>query len=256
MLLVIDVGNTNTVLGLYEGETLRAHWRLATYQDRTPDEWSITIDGLLQMKNIAGDSVDAAIMASVVPPLTGVLAQMIEQRFGIKPLQVGPGIKTGIKILYDNPLEVGADRIVNSVAAYARVAGAAIIVDFGTATTFDALSSHAEYLGGIIVPGLQIAADGLSARAAKLPRVEVRKPPRLIGRNTIHSIQSGLYYGYTTMINGLLARLRAEMKDNPKVLVTGGLNAQLIAELEGVDLIEPNLTLDGLRIIYGKNSGG
>jgi type III pantothenate kinase len=254
MLLVVDVGNTETVLGLYEGERLRFHWRLSTERGRTPDEWGVAIAGLFQIAGISPKAVEAAAMASVVPPLTGAIAGMIERQFGMVPLQVGPGVKTGIKILYDNPLEVGADRIVNSVAAWARVGGAAIIVDFGTATTFDVLSANAEYLGGVIVPGLLISADSLAARAARLPRVEVRKPPRVIGRNTVHSMQSGLYHGYASLVNGMISLIRSEMGGRPAVIVTGGLHGQLVADLEGVDHVDPCLTLEGLRIVHSKNT--
>ena len=256
MLLVVDVGNTETVLGLYEGEILRFHWRLSTERGRTPDEWAIAIAGLLAVANVPAKSIDAAAMASVVPPLTGVLAEMIERHFGIVPLQVGPGVKTGIKILYDNPLEVGADRIANSVAAWAKVSGAAIIVDFGTATTFDVLSANAEYLGGVIVPGLLISAETLAARTARLPRVEIRRPPSVIGRNTIHSIQSGLYHGYASLVNGVISLIKSEMEGRPAVIVTGGLHGQLVADLVGVDHVDPCLTLEGLRIVHRKNTAG
>ncbi|HKY31083.1 MAG TPA: type III pantothenate kinase [Candidatus Polarisedimenticolia bacterium] len=253
MLLVLDVGNTHTVLGLYDGETLRADWRLATHHGRTPDQWAVEVAALLQLEGLGRDAVEAACMSSVVPPLNGTLAGMVQKLFGIEPLHVGPGTRTGIKILYENPLEVGADRIVNSVAALARVGGPAIVVDLGTATTFDALSSRAEYLGGIIVPGLVVSAEALFARAAKLPRVEVRRPPRLIGRNTVHSIQSGLYHGYAAMINGVLDLMKAEMEGPPKVVLTGGLSATLAGDLRGIDLIDPRLTLEGLRLIHARN---
>lgn len=253
MLLVVDVGNTQTVFGLFEDDRLRADWRLSTQHSRSVDEWAIEVAGLLDLRGVAREAIDAAIMSSVVPPLTGPLSETIEGLFGIQPMQVGPGTKTGIRILYENPAEVGADRIVNSVAALAKVGGPVIVVDFGTATTFDAITARAEYLGGIIVPGLQIAADSLFARAAKLPRVEVRKPPKLIGRNTVHSIQSGLYHGYVCLVNGVLDLMRAEMEGQPKVLATGGLSRVLAEDLRGVDLVDPHLTLDGLRLIYGKN---
>lgn len=253
MLLVTDVGNTETVIGVYDQATLRAHWRLSTHQRRTPDEWAVECAGLFAMEDLPRTAIDAAIMASVVPPLSPVIAEMIERYFGVPPMQVGPGIKTGIKILYENPLEVGADRIVNAVAAWALVGGAAVIVDFGTATTFDVLSADAEYLGGVIVPGLLISAESLAARAARLPRVDVRKPPKVIGRNTIHSIQSGLYHGYTSMVNGVIALLKAEMGGAPRVIITGGLHRELAGDLRGVDHVEPCLTLEGLRLIHLKN---
>ena len=253
MLLAVDAGNTHTVFGLFEGEMRRADWRLSTHHSRTPDEWAVAVAGLLSLKSIPAAAIDGSIMCSVVPPLTGILVEMIEGLFGTQPLQVGPGTKTGIKILYENPLEVGADRIVNSVAALARLGGPAIVVDFGTATTFDVISQRAEYLGGIIVPGLQISADALFARAAKLPRVEVRKPPRLIGRNTVHSIQSGLYHGYTSLVSGVIDQVKAEMDAPCRVVATGGLCGLLATDLKSVDLIDPHLTLDGLRLIHGKN---
>lgn len=253
MLLVVDIGNSHTVFGIYDGEHLVADWRFSTHHGRTVDEWAAEVAGILSIKEVSRTTVDAAIMSSVVPPLTGTLAEMIQSFFGIEPLNVGPGIKTGVKILYDNPLEVGADRIVNSVAALARVGGPVIVVDLGTATTFDAITAGGEYLGGIIVPGLQISADSLFARAAKLPRVEVRRPPRLIGRNTVHSIQSGLYFGYSCMINGVLDLMRAEMEGDPRVIVTGGLARSLAPDLKGITMIDPHLTLEGLRLIHHKN---
>lgn len=255
MLLVLDVGNTHTVLGLYEGENLRASWRLWTHHSRTADQWAVEITGLLSLQGLGRDSVDAAIMSSVVPPMTGILAATIEGLFSIEPLQVGPGIRTGIRILYENPLEVGADRIVNSVAALARVGAPSIVVDLGTATTFDAISPRGEYLGGIIVPGLVVSAEALFSRAAKLPRVEVRRPPRLIGRNTVHSIQSGLYHGYAALINGMLDLMKQELEGSPRVVITGGLSSVLAGDLKGVDLIDPDLTLQGLRLIHLKNTG-
>jgi type III pantothenate kinase len=253
VLLVVDVGNSHTVIGIFDGDRLAADWRFSTHHGRTADEWAVEVAGALAIRGIRRDTVKAAIISSVVPPLTGIIGEMIESFFGIEPMQVGPGIRTGIKILYENPQEVGADRIVNSVAALARVGGPAIVVDLGTATTFDAISAGGEYLGGIIVPGLQISADSLFARAAKLPRVEVRRPPHLIGRNTVHSIQSGLYYGYASMINGVLDLMKAEMEGEPKVLVTGGLARALAPDLKGITMIDPNLTLEGLRLIYLKN---
>jgi type III pantothenate kinase len=255
MLLVLDVGNTHTVLGLYEGEALRASWRLWTHHSRTADQWAVEMAGLLALQGLGRDAVDAAIMSSVVPPMTGILADTIQRLFAIEPLQVGPGIKTGIRILYENPLEVGADRIVNSVAALARVGAPSIVVDLGTATTFDAISPRGEYLGGIIVPGLLVSAEALFSRAAKLPRVEVRRPPRLIGRNTVHSIQSGLYHGYTALINGMLILMKEDLEGDPRVVITGGLSSVLAGDLKGVDLIDPDLTLEGLRLIHLKNTG-
>lgn len=254
MLLVMDVGNTNTVLGVYDHERLVAHWRLTTVRDRTVDEYGILARNLLTLAAIDAATIDALIIASVVPPLNGVLEAMSLSYFHIKPLFVEPGVKTGMPILYDNPQEVGADRIVNGVAAYARCRGAVIVVDFGTATTFDAITARGEYLGGAIAPGLAIAAEALFQRAARLPRVDIRQPPRVIGRNTTHSLQSGLFYGYLGLVRGILERMREEMGEPVKTLGTGGLSVSLLTELKGlVDEVDPNLTLEGLRLVYERN---
>jgi type III pantothenate kinase len=254
MLLVMDVGNTNTVLGVYDGERLAARWRLTTVRDRTVDEYGILARNLLNFASIEVTAIDGIIIASVVPPLNGILEAMAIAYFGIRPLFVEPGMKTGMPILYDNPLEVGADRIANGVAAHARVAGAVIVVDFGTATTFDAISSRGEYLGGAIAPGLSISAEALFQRAARLPRVDIRRPPRVIGRNTTHSVQSGLCFGYVGLVSGILARLRDEMGEKARTIGTGGLVEPLREELEPLlDEVDPNLTLEGLRILYHRN---
>ena len=254
MLLVMDVGNTNTVLGVYDGTALRAHWRLTTVRNRTVDEYGILARNLLSLASIAVESIDGLIIASVVPPLNGVLEAMARTYFGRAPLFVEPGIKTGMPILYENPQEVGADRIVNGVAAYERCRAAAIVVDFGTATTFDAISGRGEYLGGAIAPGLQISAEALFERAARLPRVEIRRPPKVIGRNTIHSLQAGLFHGYLGLVQGILTRMKAEMEGPVRTIGTGGLSLSLEQDLRALlDAIEPNLTLEGLRIIYDRN---
>lgn len=253
MLMAIDVGNTQTVLGLFEGKDLRAHWRMSTDASRSTDEWTAGLASFLAIKGIGREAVHDAVICSVVPPLTGTIVHVIQAYFGKQPLEVGPGTKTGIRILYDNPLEVGADRIANSVAAIDRTGGPAIVIDFGTATTFDVLSDRSEYLGGVIVPGLGISAGALFSRAAKLPHVEVRKPPRIIGRNTVHSIQSGLYHGYGAMIRGMLEAIKKEMGNDPKVIATGGLSEVLSDHLAGVDAVDPHLTLEGLRLIHSKN---
>lgn len=253
MLLAIDVGNTQTVLGLFQKDRLHAHWRMSTDASRSADEWTAALASFLSIKEVDRAGVQDAVICSVVPPLTGTIVEVIRAFFGKQPLEVGPGTKTGIRILYDNPLEVGSDRIANSVAALDRTGGPAIVIDFGTATTFDALSDRSEYLGGVIVPGLGISAGALFARAAKLPHVEVRKPPRIIGRNTIHSIQSGLYHGYGAMIRGMLEAIKKEMDNDPKVIATGGLSEVLSDHLAGVDVVDPHLTLEGLRIIHSKN---
>ena len=254
MLLVMDVGNTNTVLGVFDGRRLVAHWRLATARERTVDEYGILARNLLQVAAIDVGAIDALIIASVVPPLNGVLESMALAYFRLRPLFVEPGIKTGMPILYENPQEVGADRIANGVAAYERCRQAAIVVDFGTATTFDAISAKGEYLGGAIAPGLQISAEALFARAARLPRVDIRLPPRIIGRNTVHSLQAGLYHGYVALVRGIVALMRAEIGDPVRTIGTGGLAASLAEGFRGVlDEIDPNLTLEGLRIIHERN---
>jgi type III pantothenate kinase len=254
MLLVMDVGNTNTVLGVYAGERLVAHWRLTTVRDRTVDEYGILARNLLSLASIDATAIDALIIASVVPPLNGVLEAMARTYFHLKPLFVEPGIKTGMPILYDNPQEVGADRIVNGVAAYERYRTALIVVDFGTATTFDGISAKGEYLGGAIAPGLTISAEALFQRAARLPRVDIRRPPAVIGRNTTHSVQSGLFHGYLSLVQGMVTRMRSEMGGKARGIGTGGLVAPLDTELRAIlDDLDPNLTLEGLRILYERN---
>jgi type III pantothenate kinase len=254
MLLVMDVGNTNTVLGVYEGTRLLAHWRLTTQRDRTVDEYGILARNLLALAAIDAAAIDGLIIASVVPPLNSVLEAMARDYFRIRPIFVEPGIKTGMPILYENPQEVGADRIVNGVAAYERCKSAVIVVDFGTATTFDAISARGDYLGGAIAPGLAISAEALFQRAARLPRVDIRRPPAVIGRNTIHSVQSGLVHGYLGLVQGILGAMRAEMGGRPRALGTGGLVTALETELRAVlDELDPDLTLEGLRILYERN---
>lgn len=254
MLLVMDVGNTNTVLGVYETTRLVAHWRLTTVRDRTVDEYGILARNLLSLASIEAAEIDGLIIASVVPPLNGVLEAMARTYFKIKPLFVEPGIKTGMPILYDNPQEVGADRIVNGVAAFERCRSAAIVVDFGTATTFDAISAKGEYLGGAIAPGLSISAEALFERAARLPRVDIRRPPAVIGRNTTHSLQAGLFHGYVALVQGILEKIRLELPAPVRTIGTGGLVAPLEVELKTMlDELDPNLTLEGLRIIFERN---
>jgi type III pantothenate kinase len=254
MLLVMDVGNTNTVLGVYDGTRLVAHWRLTTVRDRTVDEYGILARNLLSLAAIDAKAIDGLIIASVVPPLDSVLESMSRAYFQLQPLFVVPGIKTGMPILYENPHEVGADRIVNGVAAYDRLQTAVIVVDFGTATTFDAISARGEYLGGAIAPGLSISAEALFQRAARLPRVDVRRPPSVIGRNTTHSLQSGLFHGYISLVRGILDRMREEMGEKVRSIGTGGLAVPLEVELRSIlDDLDPNLTLEGLRILYDRN---
>lgn len=257
MLLAIDVGNTNIVYGLFDGTALSHQFRVETSRGRTADEYAVVVRQLLSMRNVEPKAVDAAIIASVVPALTEPMAELVRRGFGIEPLIVGPGVKTGMAILYDNPKEVGADRIVNAVAAFERYRSGLIVVDFGTATTFDCVTPRGEYLGGVICPGIQISADALFARAAKLPRVEIAKPPKVVGKNTQHSMQSGIVYGYVGLVDGLVDRLIDEMAfPSCKVVATGGL-ARLIAPLSRtIADVDDELTLTGMRIIHERNAAG
>ncbi len=254
MLLAIDVGNTQTLLGVYDGEDLIHDFRIGSVRDRTLDELHVLLRSLVDVAEVDREEIEGAIIASVVPEITDTIERAVELAFGARPIVVGPGVKTGVPILYENPKEVGADRIVNAVAAYHRVGSAVIVVDFGTATTFDVVSPKGEYLGGVIAPGIRIAADALFHRAAKLPRIEIAKPPRVVGRNTIHSMQSGIVYGYVGLVDGMVARIRAELGYELAVLATGGL-ASLVEPLsETIERVEPYLTLDGLRLIYERNA--
>jgi type III pantothenate kinase len=253
MLLTIDVGNTHTVLGLFEGETIAHRLRLSSRRDATADEVDALIAGMLLQRGIGFEAIDDAILASVVPPLTEVFEKLCADRLGRPPMVVGPGIKTGMQILYDNPREVGADRIVNAVAAWARHEGPCVVVDFGTATTFDVISERGAYLGGVIAPGIGISADALFSRAAKLPRVEVVRPPRVVGRTTVQSIQAGLVFGYVSLVEGIVQRIGDELGARPRVLATGGLAPLLAKETDVIDEVATELTLEGLRIIHARN---
>jgi type III pantothenate kinase len=247
MLFVIDIGNTNTVLGVYDGKTLREHWRIETKKGRTGDEYGVLLKQLLSYSDFDARAVTGAIVSSVVPPLTATFEEMVARHFGgVHALVVGPGLKTGMPILYENPREVGADRIVNAVAAYEIVKGGAIVVDFGTATTLD-------YLGGAIAPGVQISADALFHQASKLPRVEIARPKTVVGRNTIHSMQAGILYGYVGLVDGLVARSKAELGFPVTVIATGGLAPVIAPESSTIDRVDEFLTLDGLRILYDRN---
>ncbi len=253
MLLTVDVGNTNVVFGLYEGAELRQTFRASTDRTRTADEYGVLLRQLISLRHLDRSDVKAAIMASVVPPLTDVMTDAIRHAFAIEPLVVGPGTKTGISILYDNPREVGADRIVNAVAAFERVQSGLIVVDFGTATTFDCISPRGEYLGGIIAPGLQVSLDGLLSRAAKLTRIELTEPPKVLGKNTTHALQSGLILGCASLVDGLIDKLVEELGFACHVIATGGLAPLIVRHTQRVDEIDEHLTLDGLRILYARN---
>lgn len=259
MLLAIDVGNTNIVLGVFrdaDWELLHS-WRLATLRERTADELGILVTSLCAHHQIAPADINGIVMASVVPPLTGTMTAMVLNYFGQAPLNVEPAVNGGMPILYDNPLEVGADRVVNGIAAYEEYGRAQrrpiVVVDFGTATTFDAISAHGEYLGGVICPGPQISADALFQRAARLPRIDVRKPERVIGRTTVASMQSGLFWGYVDMVEGIVRRMRAELGETTVVVATGGLAVLVAPETTLINHVDPELTLRGLRIVWQRN---
>lgn len=254
LILLFDVGNTNIVLGVYDGEELKAHWRISTYPQKTDDEIGVLLQALFSSKGMLMKDIKALVISSVVPPLMLSLEKMSKKYFNVEPLVVGPGIKTGMPIRYDNPKEVGADRIVNALAGYEIYGGPLIIIDFGTATTFCVISARGEYLGGAIAPGIGISMDSLFNKAAKLPRVEMVKPPTVIGRNTVQSMQSGILYGFAGQVDSLVERISQEMGVKPKVVATGGFAEIIYKEAKSIEIVDSFLTLKGLRLIYKKNS--
>jgi type III pantothenate kinase len=256
MLLTIDVGNTSIALGVFEGPRLIKHWKIRSEREKTCDEYGITLMNLFSLFGLKRTKVKSVILCSVVPPLTPVFQELARRLFQIKALVVGPGLKTGMPILYENPLEVGADRVVSAVAAFSKYGGPCIVVDFGTATTFDAISPKGEYLGGAIAPGMQIAAEALYLRTAKLPRIEIRKPRKPIGRTTVASMQSGIYFGYVGLVSGIIQEIEKELGEEAKVLSTGAMGAFIHGEIASIDFYEPHLVLHGLRLIHERNQEG
>ena len=250
MLLVIDIGNTNTSLGVFDDENLTANWRLTTARERTGDEWGVHTRNLFALAGLDFKSIDAIAIASVVPPLNFTLKRMAEVYFRVTPLFVDHTIETGVPILYQPPSDVGADRIVDAVAAIHKYGAPCIVVDFGTATTFDAINATGEYLGGVITPGITISSDALFERAAKLPRVEIKRPEKVIGSATVEAMQSGLYYGYVGLVDDILRRMIAELGGSPRVIATGGLAPLIAKGSRYVEIVDETLTLEGLRLVY------
>lgn len=255
MILVFDVGNTNIVIGVYIGEKLLTHWRVKTDTLRTADEYGMMIKSFFDYDHLDMKEIEAVVVSSVVPTLMMELEWMSKKYFSCRPLVIGPGVKNGLAIKYDNPREVGADRVVNAVAAFHKYGGPLIIIDFGTATTFCVVNERGEYLGGAIAPGIIISTEALVTKAAKLPRVELHRPRSLIGKNTIASMQAGIMYGFVGQVEGIVNRMKNEIGGEPKVIATGGLAGVIARESDIIDCIEEFLTLDGLRIIYEMNRG-
>jgi len=254
MLLVIDIGNTTVAMGLFQEKTLLRDWRIRTESDKTCDEYGLDLLNLLQFSFLKAADIDGVIISSVVPPLTPIFQTLSQSLLKTKALVIGPGLRTGMPILYENPFEVGADRVVASLAAYEKYGGPCIVVDFGTATTFDAITDKGEYLGGAIAPGIQISAEALYLRTAKLPRIEIKVPKKAIGRTTVASMQSGLYFGTIGLVSNIIAEIKKELGgEEIQVIATGGFAGQIAPEVRSIDHCEPNLVLEGLRIIYERN---
>ena len=253
MLLVFDIGNSNIVLGTYEGKKLLRHWRISTDRQKTGDEYGMLINNLFRFQGIRMSDVTAIIISSVVPPLVVPLAKMCERYFRLRPLIVGPGIKTGIKLKYENPREIGADRIVNSVGAYEQFGGPLIVVDIGTATTFDIVAENGDYLGGVIAPGIGISSEALFQRAAQLPRVALVTPRTIICRNTVNAMQAGVIFGFVGQIDEIVRRIKAEMREDMRVIATGGMAKMISRESKTIDKVDNFLTLTGLRVLYERN---
>lgn len=256
MLLVLDTGNTNIVLGVYEGAELKHHWRMETYRQKTEDEYAMQVKSLFTHVGLEFTDITGIIISSVVPPVMFPLEQMCKKYFKQEPVIVGPGVKTGLNIKYENPREVGADRIVNAVAAIHEYGSPLIIVDFGTATTYCYVNEHAEYMGGAIAPGINISMEALFDRASKLPRVELTRPDHVVGKNTVSAMQAGILYGYVGQVEGLVSRMKAESKKVPTVIATGGLAPLIAKETDVIDAVDDYLTLKGLKLIYERNQQG